>query len=79
MAAFAVVRDTGVIEYAGSKAAGVMAHAAILGGGDVRRGFTRGVGTVVATRAIAGDALVCEDRGTKRRGVMTKVAILRGG
>ena len=74
---FAIVRHAGVIKHPSGKAAGVMAYPAILGGGDVRRGFTCGVGTVVARSTITGDALVREDRGTKRRGGMTQVAILR--
>ncbi len=74
----AVVRDAGVIKYAGGKSVGVMAYPAILRGGDVRCWLTGGCRAIVARGATAGDTGVVENRRTKRRGGMTKVAILRG-
>lgn len=75
----AVVGHAGVIKHPGGKAAGVMAYATILSGGDVCGGFTRGDRAVVAGAAIAGDAIVIENRGPECRGGMAEVAILCRG
>ena len=77
--AFAGIGHALMIKHPGGKSVGVMAHAAILGRGNMSGRLAGSKRAVVARGAIAGDAVVSEDRRFKRRGVVAKVAILVRG
>ena len=51
---------TGVIEHASCELSGVMTHAAILGGGDVRGMLAGGECTIMTRSTVARDAIVSE-------------------
>ena len=76
---FATNRNARMIKHSGGETASIMAHPAILGGGNMGSRLIDGERAVVAGRTIAGDAIVIEDRRTKHRGGMAKVAILCSG
>ena len=77
--AFAGIGHALMIKHPGGKSVGVMAHAAILGRGNMSGRLAGSKRAVVARGAIAGDAVVSEDRRFKRVSIMAKVAILGSG
>ena len=74
----AVVGDTCVIKYPGGKTTGVMAHAAIFAGGDVRGRFAGGIGTVMTGCAVIHDTLVIKHCSRESAGHVANTTIFVG-